>query len=367
VDQRLATLATCFALRQYLRKGFVRAPAYALTVFAGNSCILLGDPERAARLARAALECRSFPFDPIFALKAEQAALSMIDSWRLPRHQALAPLETMAERARELGDAEFAYYALFSRVYFQVLGGDPLRDCAARLAALVEAAVATASGSSGAGIYRSTLRFLLSHPATGDLERGIAESDAHIVASRGSTESHVRTLWLLVLCVYGRFDLAWAESQKLGDRLFQIVPVVHVVYHMFYRGLAAAELALGARGLERWRYHRELRRARARLRRWAEHNPDFAHMATLLAAEHERLRGRSASARALFEQAAQGARQQSFPHHAALACERRARMLTELRREIEAGVAFREAIALYREWGATPRAEALAQERQALL
>ncbi len=50
----------------------------------------------------------------------------------------------------------------------------------------------------------------------------------------------------------------------------------------------------------------------------------------------------------------------------AIAAERRARMLAEQRRETEAGAAFREAIALYWEWGAAPKAEALVQERRAL-
>ena len=62
----------------------------------------------------------------------------------------------------------------------------------------------------------------------------------------------------------------------------------------------------------------------------------------------------------------QRARQKSFAHHAALASERRARMLAEQRREIEAAAAFREAVALYAAWGATPKAEAFGQERHAL-
>ncbi len=365
VDQRLAALATCFALRCGMRRGYVRAPGFTLAVFAGHACLLLDDPERTLRLARDALDCPGFPPDPSFALRSEQAILSMIESWRLPRRQALAPLEGLAERAQELGDPEFAYYALFSRAYYLTLAGDPVRECDARLSDLAETTLRTASGTSGADDYRTALRFLLSHPGTGDLERALAESDARIAAARDGTEVHARTLWLQVLCVYGRFDLAFAESEKLGDRLFRVVPVGHVVDHTFNRGLAGADRG-GAGRHDAGRYRRELRRALRKLRRWARHGPDFVHMAALLAAEHERLCGRSAGARALFEQAAQGARQQSFPHHAALACERRARMLAEQRREIEAASAFRDAIALYREWGAVPKADALAQERRAL-
>ena len=84
-------------------------------------------------------------------------------------------------------------------------------------------------------------------------------------------------------------------------------------------------------------------------------------MATLLEAEHARLRGRHGVARSAFERAAHGAREQQFPHHAALAHERRASLLQALRRETEASTALREATALYGEWGATAKVPLLEQ------
>jgi hypothetical protein len=83
-------------------------------------------------------------------------------------------------------------------------------------------------------------------------------------------------------------------------------------------------------------------------------------MATLLEAEQARLRGHARLARAAYERAAQEARQQQFPHHAALAHERRATFLTSLRRETEASAALEEATVLYREWGAAAKLAQLA-------
>jgi ATP/maltotriose-dependent transcriptional regulator MalT len=89
-------------------------------------------------------------------------------------------------------------------------------------------------------------------------------------------------------------------------------------------------------------------------------------MAQLLAAERARLRGDSAQARVLYEQASQRARQQEFVHHAALAWERLAAMLEDQRRETEAAAARSEAAGLYAKWGALAKLSALASEPRSM-
>jgi hypothetical protein len=89
-------------------------------------------------------------------------------------------------------------------------------------------------------------------------------------------------------------------------------------------------------------------------------------METLLRAELARLRGNPTLARRLFERAAARAVEQQFPHHAALAHERQARMLATLRRETEASAALAQAIALYRAWGAEAKASLLARELRSI-
>jgi hypothetical protein len=86
-------------------------------------------------------------------------------------------------------------------------------------------------------------------------------------------------------------------------------------------------------------------------------------MALLLEAEHARLAGHFDRARSLYDEAATRAGRQTFPHHAALAHERHARLLAALRRETEAAALRRRAIATYREWGARGKADLLTQER----
>jgi hypothetical protein len=112
-------------------------------------------------------------------------------------------------------------------------------------------------------------------------------------------------------------------------------------------------LATRSRGRARRRYASELRACLKRLRRWARDGPDFVHMVSVLEAEQARVRGRSELARRHYQAAAERAMAQEFRHHAALAHERRALLLHELRREIEADGALAQAAALYEQWGAS--------------
>jgi tetratricopeptide (TPR) repeat protein len=195
-----------------------------------------------------------------------------------------------------------------------------------------------------------------------ELEAQVAASDAWIASHPSSADPYIRTHWLFVLCVLGRYDLAFAQSEALGERLFRIVPFVHVADHTLHRGLAAAELALHAGGRSRRRYVRALRESLRRMRRWADSGPDFVHMQTVLEAELARLSSRFEAARKLYQRAVVRAREQRFPNHAALIQERHARLLLALRRDSEAELALREAAALYHEWGALPKVDALVRE-----
>ncbi len=366
-DVNLPVIAVCYALRFYLRHGYATAPAFALATYAAHAYILLGDAEHACRWAESALRWIERVPDPIWAPRAELLVRAVLHPWLMERREALARMSRIAEQALEVGDLEFSLYARFLAGTYLALAGDPVRASERRLHELAESVRRShlwyPEPQAAYDVYRVLLDGALSPR---ELEQHVARSDARIAQERDSAEPYVRTLWQLVLCVQGRHDLAFAQSEAIGARLFHVVPYVHVADHTFYRGLSAAALASESTGHVRRRYRRVLRSAQHRLRRWARAGPDFAHMAMFLAAENARLSGDFRAATALYEQAARRARQQQFAHHAALAHERRARTLIAVRREAEAASALRDAIALYEEWGAEAKAAALGRERSKL-
>jgi hypothetical protein len=186
-----------------------------------------------------------------------------------------------------------------------------------------------------------------------------ARVDAGLVAMEAALP-HIKTLavqtrsfWMVLLCVLGRYAEAFGQAVEIGDAALERYPgLATVVDFCFFRGLAAAVLAERARGLERRRYRRTLRKDRRRLRHWARNGTDFVHMALFLEAEKARLRKRVRPALALYEETARRADAEGYVHHAALAHERRAELLTQGGHARRAETALRDALRRYRAWGA---------------
>ena len=362
VDVHHAALANCFVMRRFMRSGFLSPPGYAVAGHALYWLVLEGNPQRAQRLTQSAARLSERIPDPVYTPRTELLIHFAIQPWLMRRRRAIAPAGRIAEAAREIGDREFELYARFLEVAYLALAGDPLPSVEQRMRQVADSVqrsgVLYPEPEVAHGVY-----LLLRSLEPDELERRLAESDAWIAGHPSSAEVYLRTFWLLVLCVLGRHELAFAQSEALGDKLFRVAPFVHVADHTFYRGLCAAVLAAQSARRPAARHRRALSRCRKLLRRWARDGPDFVHMATFLDAEHARLRGHKRLARAAYERAAQEARQQQFPHHAALAHERRSSFLASLRRETEASAALEEAAALYREWGATSKLAQLAGAR----
>jgi hypothetical protein len=274
--------------------------------------VIAGDTGEADRIESAALAELARSPDPLYGPKTELNISALLRPWRMPRRRALAPLDRIAGQLQEIGDVEFAYYARFLKIIYSALAGDPIAEAGQALVQLALEVRRDGHLYPGPAICHRPYRLLSAHDLSA-LETEIAASESEIGASRGSVEPYARTAWLMVLCVYGRFDLAFAQSEALGERLFSLVPYIHVADHCFYRGLGAAELAGPANGAVRRRYRRALRESLRRLRRWAKGGPDFAHMVQLLEAEQARLAGNSRRARAFYEKAARRATEQDSP------------------------------------------------------
>jgi hypothetical protein len=365
-DIHLAVLSTTLAMRRYLRSGYLSSPSFRIATYGAYCCVVLGNPELARHYARTALEWNERYPTPIYAARAELVVHALIHPWLMRRRQALAPMERVAESAREIGDPEFTYYAHFLHATYMALAGEAVAIAERRLRELADWVQRSGHWFPEPEHCHDAYRRLSDGAAVATLDTALAERE-RLGTTTGTVWQYAQTLWLLVLCVYRRHDVAFALSESRQDEVFRAIPFVHVADHMLYRGLAAAALARRTSGAEHRRYRRALRECLKRMRRWAVAGPDFVHMASLLAAEWAWVHGRADRARALYESAAQRALTQEFPHHAALAYEARAQMLIDLRRETEAAAALAQASNLYREWGALPKSQELKETRRRLI
>jgi predicted ATPase len=359
---RFATLAACHVLSDYLRNGYIARPGFTLAAYGVFSFATLGNAKQGERLGRLALEWSERTPDPLWDPRTEFQVHALLRPWFTQRRDALAPLQRVLAKMWEVGDTEYIYYADTMILAYAVLSGAPVAEIDQSLHALCEVAERRDSRYTDFIFFRRAYRPLLARRMDEvELPDGLVQDDVAKGVGWESNEPIARTVWLLVLCVYQRYDRALAESEAGLEELFRLCPWAHVADYLCYRGLAAAALASSARGWKRVRLRRVAQRAARRIRRWAKHGPDFVHMAELLEAEQERLSGRIARARLQYQNAAQHAQKQGFVHHAALAHERHADMLAELKRDIEAQQIRKQAIACYEAWGARAKVDALKQ------
>jgi hypothetical protein len=349
-DHRLTAHSACHVLQLHLRKGYLVNPGYALGAFAMHAYLVLGNAALARRHAQGALAWCERLGEAVYNPRTELTVHLMLGPMLGPRHATLAAGPPIAERAREIGDREFEHYVRFMTLYQRALGGESVPEIERELGALAESVRRSRHAYEAPERCRRVYS-LLRRPSS-ELKGELAASDRWLAEHATGADSVIRTLWLLVLCVHRRFEQAFAQSEALGAGLHRLSPSAHVGDHVFYRGLAAAELATRAGLADRIRYATALRASLRLLRRWSRSGPDFAHMHLLLEAERARLWGRSALALELLARAAHAADEQRFPHHAALAHERRAQLLAELGCGADAGAALREASTRYRAWGA---------------
>src|SRR5262245_59722550 len=103
-DIHLAVLANSFPLRRYLRSGYLGGPSFRLAGHAAYRYALLGGAEQARRHASSALEWSEDLGNPIWSARTGHVVHGLIQPWIMRRRQALAPMDRVAEAAREIGD-----------------------------------------------------------------------------------------------------------------------------------------------------------------------------------------------------------------------------------------------------------------------
>ncbi len=362
---RLTCLSSGLALRSFLRHGYVGSPALSLAGWASNRLALLRHLRGAERYAQAALDWNARSADPILRPRTEFVVHAFVYSWTRPRRTILEPLRRAEAQCREAGDLDYAYFACAQRLHQACLAGEPLARVGPEYAALT----ARLSGSRLWSDVHVRVFQLLEQPPPepAELARRIAEIEREFERTPTAARMSQYVFWFEVLCLLGCEREAFDTSERMATWIDDSgASSSQVVDFTFFRGVLAAQLATRTRGRERRRHVRMLRRCLRRVRVWARLGPDFRHMALLLEAERLRLRRRSAEALRGYAKALERASEQGYAHHAAFCHERRAKLLIELRRGTEATTALRQATALYEEWGALGKAEALRQLRSEL-
>ncbi len=355
VDAQLVLLACSVAVCNTPTSELVAGYGGNKTFFfpSGRAC------HRAAARVEAQLEIDP---DPSSRARAEFLLQALILCWIAPRRQTIPPLDRASESFLELGDLQFAQFARLCSVITRILVGDWVEPVERDMRELLREERNPGGPYMDIDLAHHAYRVLLG----GDMGIDSIEAPVALCSPTGAPRPlgpMACVTRMLVFAVHGRFAAVFEESERIYADLFRRAPALHLVDHMFLRGLAAAVLIPRAPARQRRALLRSLHTALRWLRRWAKSGPDFQHMDQLLRAEDARIRGNARRAEKLYRAAAARAEQIGHRHHAGIAHERHADLLRSIRRHTNALSSLEEAIRCYRAWGAHSKVAELRQER----
>jgi predicted ATPase/signal transduction histidine kinase len=172
---------------------------------------------------------------------------------------------------------------------------------------------------------------------------------------------------LYLAYLFGQYAPAVASARRAEAHLHVTGGRTYYLIHACYAALALLAYVPQAPPEEHDALWAEIATNRERLARGAAHAPmNYRHRCDLVDAEYARVRGDIRAAMDGYDRAIEGARDNAYPHEAALANELAARFYLGLGRERFACLYLEEACAGYRAWGAVALVRRLEQQELAL-
>lgn len=165
-----------------------------------------------------------------------------------------------------------------------------------------------------------------------------------------------------VLYLYGQpIELSYL---KQAEELFDFIPAtISIAKHNFYYSLTLTAIYPSASTAEQNEYWQQLEANQRQMQEWADNClENFLHKYLLVAAEMERIAGKSFRAMDLYDRAIESAKEHEFIHNEALANELAAKFWLSQNKTEFAQLYLKKAHQCYQIWGAKRKVEDLEQQ-----
>ncbi|NJN88031.1 MAG: GAF domain-containing protein [Leptolyngbyaceae cyanobacterium SL_7_1] len=294
---------------------------------------------------------------------------SYVAFWQEPLHQVLAPLQEAYQSGLEVGDLEFAAYALTNYLRLAFCVGQELP----KLKPEFERGIEFCQLVRFEGTWRYTCclfqaiaNLLGESSEPWQLNGKIYNAAAGVEAFHTSKNLLGLSLHyfsqLMLSYLFGRISVA-VESALQAERWIDSIgshhPLLQFAYYAALTHLRAYETANEA---ARVLHEQKARHWGDRLRQWAAHAPiNFLHQSYLVEAEQYRVFGEPMLAMERYDQAIAFAKEHHYLPEEALACELAAQFYFQWGREKIAQVYLMDAYYAYIRWGAIAKVEDLEQ------
>jgi len=353
----LLCLGTTQSLCRFRLNGAVPGMSFSIAAFVAERLAIRRDIAGAERYVQAALDWMERMPSPIDC-RTHFSLCCFTLPFLKPRRSLLEQLRRLTETAREVGDPEYAVYIAAHRWSTLALCGEPLSMVLEEIEELQHATHVEEVRRTFAA-YAAVYETLLHSNAGSDSSR-IQSMVSDGLKVQASGDASVALHSFMVLCYRGKFEAAAGLLPSFKLEMFSTNPSSALDFMMF-RSMCLAANAAGKGRFARLRLACELRLSLFFHRGRIGPDSDFGHVALVVQAESARLLDRTAQALALYQQATKVASERGYRHHAALIQERRSALLYRVRRDLEAQTGLRQAMELYKQWGARAKVSDLAQ------
>ncbi len=242
-----------------------------------------------------------------------------IRHWKEPLRDSVDPLMDLYRRGVELGNFEYASYALCVRGYHLFHAGRNLTTISADVAKSI-AGISKLNHEAILNLTRSGRQIVLNF--MGECEdpcRLKGDSYDEDAVTLTDTDHFYR---MILLYHFYRFDDALEEARHVERRVRSFTCLAHVPVIVFYSSLILLALIETRRKKDRKRFLKRIRKNQAQMRKWAAHAPmNYSHKLLLVEAELQRVRGNFGAAMKRYEESIAAAHQNGYLHEEALASE----------------------------------------------
>jgi predicted ATPase/class 3 adenylate cyclase len=352
-----------------VRDGTTPTSSLAFAHYALLLIIVFRDMRGAKRFGDLALRVADHPVCVRHKPETRFVVFDFLQHWYEPLRTVIEPAYGVFQEAREVGDLETAAVAPVVGVNAMSMIGVPLPQIAERAARYVDAVRNQQTYFYMLELARQRVLNLMGR-AAGDpfVLKGETAFDESVLLPRleaervGTTLCGYHMIKSRLAFLLQRYDLAYYHADLAIPLLPALAGSYQEVLFQYYDALACLQ-RIPARGTQRYRALRRIKRRLSRLRRAASHAPmNFAHLADIVVAELAAVTGRELKATNEYDHAIARSKDNGFLEDEAVANELAGRFHLRHKR-VEIGRAYlRAAYGLFLRLGATAKLDVLGAE-----
>ncbi len=296
---------------------------------------------------------------------------AFVNPWRRPLRTSYPFLERSYTALMESGSPNGAGVSAAQSIFLPLLGGDELQALQERTRRHYDMQVRL--GHADNAQFMSCFLRMTTLLIRGSIlpeqeaeigEAGVIERSAAYLAVRLTYE----LLDMIVAFIFGDIPRALALATSGATHIHFVFGHIAEAEFRFFRALVMAAVLPTSTPEERESRLALFEEDRKKLALWAENSPEnFGYKYDLVRAEEARVLGDSESAMALYDKAIEGAAEQEFTHHQAIAGELAASFYLARGLKKIARAYLAEARYAYLRWGATAKVAALDVQHAGLL